>query len=235
MKINITVVINDRLINSGENLVLLKDVGKVKNLSHIKNEYTCKGSYFKCSGYSKLFLYLLIWIEKFVSNFRFLSIIYDKLFYRKMVENELREAELNHGDKILHIGCGSLPLTAIFLASNNYEVKGIDIEKEAVVKGKKLIKKFGYEKDVELKVAEGLNQDYFQYDVIWISLNVFPKQKIVKKIMEEIPDGGKVVFRNPRGWLESIYCPVRPEGLPHDYNIIRQPFNKESVIIRKGV
>ena len=187
---------------------------------------------FKELKLNRKFLHVLQAAEKVTSCSRSLSMIYDKLFYRKMVSGELTAAAIKPNSRVLHIGCGSLPLTAIFLAGKGLQVTGIDCEKEAVTRARCLLDKYGLQDKINLQMAAGQEIVFTNYEAVWISLNVFPKHRIVKKLLNQLPAGGKIIYRNPRGWMKSVYCVIRPQGfLPSDYKIIRQPLNKQSVVL----
>ena len=171
-------------------------------------------------------------VERQSASSRLLSEIYGRLFYRKMVYGELNAANLNPEAKVLHIGCGFLPLTAIYLAKRGFKVTAIDCETEAIKKARKLLEKYKLSKQIELIKMDGKEIDYAGYEAVWISLNVFPKHQILEKLSIQLPPGSKVVYRNPRGWLKLVYCVISPEGfLPHDYQLVKQPLHKQSVVL----
>ncbi len=162
------------------------------------------------------------------------SRIYKNLFYNKLVKREIKEAKLKKGMNILHIGCGSLPLTAIMLAEKGYQIKGIDNDRYAISAASKLIEKKGLTKKIKIKEDDGLKIKTDDHDVIWLSLHVFPKKIIIKNLLKQLKPGKKLIYRNPDGILTRFYNKVDPaifNGI--NYKIIKQDFAKESIIIEK--
>lgn len=149
-------------------------------------------------------------IEATFNIFRLPGKLYDKLFYYKLMEAELALTKLDTEGKILHIGTGPRPMTAIFLAEKGFYVDGLEIDDEARRKSQKLIKKEGLSSRIKIFSGNGEKVDYSKYGAIWLSLHVEPKRHILNKILNEAKKGTKVIYRNPAGWLAKIYQPVCP-------------------------
>lgn len=149
-------------------------------------------------------------IEATFNIFRLPGRLYDELFYHKLMKAELALTKLDTEGKILHIGTGPRPMTAIFLAEKGFYVDGLEIDGEARRKSQKLIKKEGLSSRIKIFSGNGEKVDYSKYDAIWLSLHVEPKRHILNKILNEANKGTKVIYRNPAGWLAKIYQPVCP-------------------------
>lgn len=156
---------------------------------------------------------LLQKIEAAFNIFRLPGKLYDKVFYNKLLEAELSLTDLEPGSKILHIGTGPRPMTAIFLAERGFYVDGVEIEDQARLKSQELIKDQGLNSRINIFSGNGYKVDYSKYEAIWISLHVEPKRYILNKILNEANIGAKIIYRNPASWLTKFYQPVCPQKL----------------------
>lgn len=161
--------------------------------------------------------------------------IYNYIFYRKMIFKEITAAELKPGAKVLHIGSGPLPLTSLCLADSGFIVDAIDNDGETIFAAVKTTKKLGLDKAITFKKTDGVEINCLNYDAVWISFIVQPKEEVVKKVLATMNDGGKVIYRNPRGWLAWFYQRVDTQKLIswHHHTKIKQVLGKESIIITK--
>lgn len=182
---------------------------------------------------NNLFLSLLKSIENLGSRYPYIGKVYGKLFYEKMLNKEIIKARLKPEMKILHIGCGPLPLTAIALAKKGFQVEAIDYDFSALISAQKLIEKYKLEDKVTFTKNNGLNLKSTNYDVFWISLHVYPKKELIDKLLGELSSNKTIIYRNPRGWLKRLYPYVKLEkSSSYDFKFIKQFFAKESVIIK---
>ncbi|MCK8825984.1 nicotianamine synthase family protein [Fuchsiella alkaliacetigena] len=166
------------------------------------------------------------------SKWRFFGQVYQRLFYKSLVEKEIKAAGLKEGMKILHIGSGPLPMTAISLAEQGYQVQGVDNDSQAITVASNLVKELELDDKVSFNRTEGVEVDTSVFDAIWLSLHVHPKDKVLKEIIVDLKAGQRIVYRNPRGILSLAYPRLEPEtltNLPHQR--IKQTFGKESVVI----
>jgi len=129
------------------------------------------------------------------------------------MEAELSLTNLESGSKILHIGTGPRPMTAIFLAKKGFYVDGLEIDDQARLKSQELIENEGLASRINISSGNGENFDYTKYDAIWLSLHVEPKKHILNKILNEANKGTKIIYRNPASWLTKFYQPVCPKKL----------------------
>lgn len=152
-------------------------------------------------------------LQKIEAAFNIFSLpgkFYDELFYYELMESELSLTNLESESKILHIGTGPRPMTAIFLAERGFYIEGLEIDDQARIKSQKLIKDKGLTSRINIFSGNGDKVDYTKYDAIWLSLHVEPKRHILNKILNEATQGTKIVYRNPASWLTKFYQPVCP-------------------------
>ena len=149
-----------------------------------------------------------------------------------MVIKEIKRANIKPGMEILHVGSGPLPLTAITLAKQGYRVKGIDYDENAVKRAKRIVDKYKLGDKISLSVNNGLEVNYNEFDRIWLSLNIISKKEILKKLLNDLSTGKKIIYRNPRDWLKRFYPVVEPKELMvKKYDVIKQLIGKTSVIL----
>jgi len=179
--------------------------------------------------------------EKLIRNFENIGSIfmpfgtlYNMLFYQNMISKEVQKAEITPGMRLLHIGSGALPLTALSLAKKGFEVHAVDNNPRAVDKAKHLVSKYGLESNIELSCKEGDIINCSNYKAVWISMHVHPKGKIIRQALGSLPPEGRLIYRNSRGWLTHFYPEFNTANL-QNLQKHRIPFalGKETIIIRK--
>ncbi len=179
------------------------------------------------------FFKIVILLEDLCCRYIGFGKLYHRLFYQGMIEREVELAGLKPGERVLHIGGGCFPFTAIYLALKGYKVQVIDMEAKAVEKAKAVIEKWGLKDYIEVLEANGLDVSGEGFDVVWISLHVHPKEEIIKKLLSTLPSSGRIIYRNPRGVLRRFYPVVKPEQIlkKGDYHLADQIIQKESIVI----
>lgn len=176
-----------------------------------------------------LFLKLVVFFERLCCKYVKLGEIYYRLFYKDMIIREARLVDLKPNERILHIGGGNFPLTAIHLALKGYEIQVVDKSKQAVEDAKNVVKSWKLQDKIEIIEADGLNISSETFDVVWISLHVHPKDRIIKNLLKTLPPSGRIIYRNPRGLLKRLYPSVKPSN--NAYSLVNQTLQKESVLI----
>lgn len=148
------------------------------------------------------------WIEKTFSKFKPLIKLYS-LYYRSIVKNEIKLANVKSYDKVLCIGGGCIPCTAIELAKQTKaHIHVIDMDKTAVECAKKVICKLGLEGNITVIKGKGEEVDIEPYDVIHVALQVTPKEKVLKNIWEKSKEGSRIIVRMPRKVLRPFYSNI---------------------------
>ena len=145
------------------------------------------------------------WFEKLLFNSDKLVNLYDK-YYKDIVKKEIRLAKIKSIDKVLIIGGGAVPCTAINIASTtDARVDVIDIDEEAVKSSKELIQRLGLEDRIKIYLKDAKNIDVKNYDVIHIALLVTPKEEIVNNIWNRCSKGTRMLIRQPKKFLKIFY------------------------------
>lgn len=172
-------------------------------------------------------------IEKIGCMFGNFGKLYGKCFYQDMIKKELEMADISEGARVLVIGSGPLPCTGIYLAKKGFDVLCIDNDREAIKTAQELVEGLDVADNIRFELCDGRDMDYHDQDAIWLTFSVEPKYEIIKKILDEIDKGGKVIYRNPRGQVKRFYSTVEPDNFSHRCNCIPQSFGKQSVVLVK--
>ena len=152
---------------------------------------------------------MLVKKEFFLRFYKKLS----KNVVEKSIINEIKMANISKNDKILHIGCGPFPSTALYLKKfTNARIVTIDKRFLAVKLAKKYItnKKI---KDIDIFHAAGESFPMNGFDIVIITSCVTPIEKVLKNIFENSNKNCKVICRElkyikntPKTYLQNNNC-----------------------------
>lgn len=153
--------------------------------------------------------------------------------YKHVIEQEIALANIQEGDVVLNIGCGSLPFTSIHIAQmTNAKVIGIDRDVEAVKNAKEITKKFGVDDRVQIIHGDGEEDLGMDFEVAIVALQAGAKERIYKRLMEQGGEGCRVVFRQPREKFESVYGSLPDSLIPTSKAVHPMKAFKESFLFR---
>ncbi len=144
-------------------------------------------------------------------------------YYKPIVEKEVLLSSAKRTDKILCVGGGYFPCTAIlFHKLTGATVTVIDNDKDAIEKSTDLIEKMGLQNKVLVKYTDGVDVSAEDFDVIHIAMQISPKETVFKHIHSTMRKDAKVLVRTPKEHLERGYQPFK--GFCDDMSAIEQPF-----------
>jgi len=150
---------------------------------------------FNVQKLKKLVDFGFIIIEKIVVKLNKLLLIYLD-FNEKMIENEIKLAKISKDDKILHIGCGPIPVTSILLAKKiGANITAIDNDFFSVKQALVCLSKFNISNNVQIKHAEADTFPVQMFDLIIISQGVTPYYETLNHIAKSIKPNARVIFR----------------------------------------
>ncbi len=145
--------------------------------------------------------FLVEFFEKVASKYHFLGYAYKNL-YTGFVENEIKAANITKEDKVVHVGCGSLPYTSLIIAEKTgAKVTAIDIDPVAVERARSLTSK----DSLLIQLANAEDFDFAGFDIVFVSFGVKPKDEIQSKIYSSLKPGGKMVTRKYKGILNRLF------------------------------
>jgi precorrin-6B methylase 2 len=134
-------------------------------------------------------------IEKIVAKLNKLHPLYLD-FYGEMIENEINLAKISKDDKILHIGCGTIPATSILIAKKTgAQVTGIDNNSRSVNQALYYLSKFKLSDKVKIKHAETNKFPVKKFDLIIISQGIKPCNVILDYVAQSMRYDARVIFR----------------------------------------
>jgi len=130
---------------------------------------------------------------------------YGRRFYERLVSEEAELARIQPGDRVLHVGCGAYPSTAMALGRLGCAVVGIDRDDEAVAAARKVVAHEGLGSLVAIEHGAGETVGCSGYEAVWVSLHVHPKAQVLASCMGSLKEGGRLVFRDVAGPLRFVY------------------------------
>ncbi|MCL0036906.1 hypothetical protein M1M97_00715 [Thermodesulfovibrionales bacterium] len=126
--------------------------------------------------------------------------------YMAVVQKEIKMAKIEAKTKVLHIG-GGVPYTATLIAKMvGAAVVVLEIDQKTASKARRWVKKYGYEDQIEIVVADGASFSARGFDIIIISLSVSPKEAIFFNVISTSDSGARIIYRSAKKSLETIYC-----------------------------
>ena len=129
-------------------------------------------------------------------------------YYRPIVQNEIKLADIQATDHILCIGGGPLPVTAIMLhKKTKAHVTMIDCSLKACLKAKKYIKKNNFNAFITVEHGCGLSKDLSLFNVVHVAKQVSPKSKVIDYLLAHSKEHTKIIVRYNQ--KESCLCPLK--------------------------
>lgn len=159
-------------------------------------------------------------------RFTKLAYIYDRLIV-KSYENEIGQFDISKSKKILHIGCGSYPITAIVLSRmSNGEIIGIDKSKNSIKRAERYISKKNIGIRVSVQHGDGSKFPLEGFDTIIISSCSIPKYIILEHLFNDAPSKSKIIVRERSKQVKPILQHIN--SYSEDIEFFRKIDNKSS-------
>jgi protein-L-isoaspartate O-methyltransferase len=134
-------------------------------------------------------------VDRLSTKSNFIEGFYDKTVGREY-RNEINSFELAKSKKILHIGCGTYPITALILSElNGVKIVTIDHDAKSVETAHKIITNKKLEDKIQAKVGDGINYPLDGFDTIIISGCSFPKIKVVRHVLKNSNKKSRIIIR----------------------------------------
>lgn len=165
--------------------------------------------------------------------------------YNRSIEKEYQKECKTYGllsdSKILHIGCGSYPLTDITLAQCfTGTFIGIDKNPLAVQHAEEIIQQYHLKDRISVQQANGTEFPVDDFDLIIISSCSFPKPQILKHLFKNAKHQCIIILREVRiATDEIVHCIItHPEievlqQLHHTHFPFYGPFGWDTFYLRK--
>jgi precorrin-6B methylase 2 len=157
---------------------------------------------------TKILARLVIFVIRAVSNYFWIVIDILSHDNEKIAEryersigeeykNECKAFNISKGKKILHIGCGSYPLTEMTIARLfEIDVVGIDKNTKAVKRASEVILKKQFDKKIIIEQGNGADYPVEEFDMIIVSSCALPKKDILNHIFTKAKKNSIIVIRD---------------------------------------
>ena len=153
-------------------------------------------------------------------------------YYDNVVENEIKLAEIKPTDRILCIGGGPCPCTAIELhRRTGANVCVIDNDEEVIGTAIKNIKKLNLSEFVKVKYQDGSKIDVNDFSIVHIALQVKPKNVVFQRIVNNSSPGTKILVRISSKKFSKLYSPIRREYMKNHEKIYHKKKNLDYTLL----
>lgn len=157
--------------------------------------------------------------------------------YKGVVEKEIELAQLKPGEKVLQIGAGSIPFSAVYLARlARVFVCAIDIDRQAVERARRWTRELQLEAQIEVEYGDGKDFPLAGFSAAFVALQAEPKAEIITHLLTAGQPGFRVVARQPRASFRSQYSEV-PRSWPNKGEV-RQTmvtFSSSLLFVKEGL
>jgi len=127
-------------------------------------------------------------------------------YYVDMVKKEAGLAGIGKDDRILCIGGGCCPFSAIlFHRMTSAKVTVVDNNKDCIPKARKVIERLGLSEHIRVVLQDGCASDIKDYSVIHLALQVDPMQQVISDVERRMSPGAKLLVRQPKKQLRGMY------------------------------
>lgn len=128
------------------------------------------------------------------------------LYYGRLVRKEITLADIGSEDRVLFIGGGATPLSALLIAqATGAAVTAIDNDAVVIGRAGKYLKRFG-KAPVRLEHAEGAALALDGYTVIIVARQVVPSAEVLRHILNKSAHGVRILFRCDKGHLLETHA-----------------------------
>ncbi|NMA93352.1 MAG: hypothetical protein GX975_01675 [Clostridiales bacterium] len=143
-------------------------------------------------------------LEKRVQNYAWLYRIM-LAYYRPLVKCEINLAEIRKSDRVLCVGGGSCPMTAILLHEyTGAHVTVLDCNPYCVKGAKKFLKKKGLE-EIDVVCCNGADACCRNYSVVHLAMQVSPLEETLINLMRSGRKNTRFLVRTPKKLLAKFY------------------------------
>lgn len=178
-----------------------------------------------------LMVYLTQKMEYIVEEIPWLYKFFQR-YYDKVVENEIKLANIKATDKILCIGGGPCPCTAIELhRKTGANVCVIDNDKEVICSAIKNIDKLDLSDFISVEFLDGAEIDAHDFSVVHIALQVNPKATVFQRIVNSSRPGTKIMVRMANERFSKLYSMMKSEYIKIDNKVHHNKKNLDYTLL----
>lgn len=137
-------------------------------------------------------------LEKIASFFPIIIPIHH-LYYNALVEGEIHTCNISCKDKVLCIGGGPLPCTAMEIArKTGAYVEVIDNDPKSVKMANRVLSLLNMDKNIKVIENSGQQVDASKYSVIHVARQVTPKIETFRNVWGKAPKGARILVRRAK-------------------------------------
>ncbi|WP_331446170.1 class I SAM-dependent methyltransferase [Natranaerobius thermophilus] len=126
--------------------------------------------------------------------------------YKSVVKNEIKLGQITSEDKVLNIGCGAIPFTAIHIAKlTGAEVIAVDRDLDTIEKAKYYLNYYCKDLNISFKQSDASIDVPNSFDVAIVALQVNNKASVFENLYSKSKEGGRLIFREPPMVFQKIY------------------------------
>ena len=178
---------------------------RLKAINHNIEKFLCFTNLTE-NAYRRLIFFIWFLIDMMIIRHEFFYRLYPSEL-KTSVEKEIFSANISKNDRVLHIGCGPYPITAIFIEKIiGAYVVGIDNKPIAVELAKKYIQSKKI-KNIEIEYASGEDYSASNFDSIIITSTTYPRKEILENIIRTAKEDCIIICRelsNTDSLIKSI-------------------------------
>lgn len=135
--------------------------------------------------------------------------------YDMTVGNEYRKERkkfaLSNAKRVLHIGCGSYPITAMILAEiDDISIVTIDNDTRAIKRANQVINRNNLNGKIKVEYGNGIEYPLDKFDTIIISGCSVPKIKVFERVLNDAKSKSNIIIRESITDIESIITKFNP-------------------------
>ncbi len=135
--------------------------------------------------------------------------------YRSVVMREIDLGGITGTDRVLNIGSGGVPFTAMLLAEmTGARVTALDLDPHAAGRARELVATMGLSELIDVKVGDGCRISAAPFSAALVALQAEPKGDILRNLLCTGLEGFRAIIREPRGRFEDNYDRVPADFVP---------------------
>jgi len=152
---------------------------------------------------------------------------------------ESKHFNLSNAKRVLHIGCGSYPITAMKLAEMGYDnIVTIDHDVKALKRANKVLNKRNLNGRVKAKKGNGTTYPLGEFDTIIVSGCSVPKKQVLEHILKNSKPETRIIVRKTDFDVDSFIKNLNPQQnisiIDIKENYIVPTIYWDSVLIKKN-
>ncbi|MBI2012260.1 hypothetical protein HYS91_05865 [Candidatus Daviesbacteria bacterium] len=129
--------------------------------------------------------------------------------YYNLAANEIKLARIQRDDRVLFIGSGPFPITAIeYARQTGCMVDCVEVLPDKATISRDIVNRLGMTGQLQVYTADGQSFSPKPYSVVLVGVLAQPKQNIIDNIERDGRDNTKVLARTTMGLRQFVYYPA---------------------------